>query len=75
VFPLAKIDYHHLYLNEDQNKYSKYTQFTLSSTHTTSSELTKLIRMLLGGLPSVVVYKLIYNRTATLVKGIFEIIG
>ena len=31
--------------------------------------------MLLGGFPSVVVYKLIYNRMATLARGIFEMLG
>ncbi len=39
------------------------------------SRLTKLIWILFGGLPSLVVYKLIYNRIATLAIGIFEMIG
>jgi hypothetical protein len=36
---------------------------------------TKLILILLGGLPSLVVYKLIYKRIATLAIGILEMIG
>jgi hypothetical protein len=31
--------------------------------------------MLLGGRPSFVVYKFIYNRTATFAIGIFDMIG
>ncbi len=34
-----------------------------------------MIWILLGGLPSLVVYKLIYKRIATLAIGIFEMIG
>jgi hypothetical protein len=73
VFLTSHIVHHHLNLVEDQNKYS--TNILVQITILKTNLLTKLSWILLGGLPSFVVYKLIYKRIATLAKWIFEMIG